>query len=409
MALIAGVIEGFYGPPWSHADRLATIDLIAEHGGNWYVWAPKAAPRHRENWREPFTPVEIDEFGELARRRGEVGVSVGLTPGPDATADEVIAKMRPVVSAGAQGLTLCFDDVPELDAASRHRDLANSVRRAFGVPVWLVPTHYAGGVSSPYLERLIDGLDREVLVMWTGSHVVCDTITAADVTARRRVTGDRPPLIWDNTPVNDALMTEALHLGPYSGRDAAIRSSIAGVLVNPMEFARASWPTIVSALAWCRGGDAVDAWGHEVDRLGVRRLAEATAFPDDEHWPGARPEREWWASIADMDGDAVVRTLGEGVRRWVDAARDGANLAVRALDLAALGPGERRAMAQFGLALAAREWERRPVLTFGGGPRIRPVAANDEAGRFVMDPRSTTWSTSLVADLVRRILAQPGL
>jgi hypothetical protein len=66
-------------------------------------------------------------------------------------------------------------------------------------------------------------------------------------------------------------------------------------------------------------------------------------------------------------------------------------------------------MAQFGLALAAREWERRPVLTFGGGPRIRPVAANDEAGRFVMDPRSTTWSTSLVADLVRRTLAQPGL
>ncbi|MFM7489859.1 MAG: beta-N-acetylglucosaminidase domain-containing protein, partial [Actinomycetota bacterium] len=47
MALIAGVIEGFYGPPWSHADRLATIDLLAENGGNWYVWAPKAAPRHR--------------------------------------------------------------------------------------------------------------------------------------------------------------------------------------------------------------------------------------------------------------------------------------------------------------------------------------------------------------------------
>lgn len=405
MALIAGVIEGFYGPPWSHADRLATIDLLAENGGNWYVWAPKAAPRHRDAWREPFTPDEIGEFGELAGCRDGVGVSVGLTPGPDATTDEVIAKLRSVVDAGVHGLTLCFDDVPELDAASRHRDLANAVRRAFGLPVWLVPTHYAGGVSSPYLERLIDGLDPEVLVMWTGSHVVCDTITVDDVNARRNATDDRPPLIWDNTPVNDALMTEALHLGPYSGRDAKIRSSIAGVLVNPMEFARASWPTIVSALAWCRGGDTITAWSREIDRLGLRRLAEATAFPDDEHWPGARPERAWWSEVAALDADAITASVGDGVRPWVDAARDGAALALRALDLAALDAGERRALAQFGLAVAAREWERRPALTFGGGPRIRPVATNDGAGRFVMDPRSVSWSTSLVADLVRRTLA----
>ncbi|MBU3688568.1 MAG: hypothetical protein B7C54_10605 [Acidimicrobiales bacterium mtb01] len=409
MALIAGVIEGFYGPPWSHAERLATIDLIAEHGGNSYVWAPKAAPRHRDAWREPFTTEDIDEFGQLAERRREVDVSVGLTPGPDASADEVIEKLRPVVGAGVQGLTLCFDDVPELDAASRHRDLANAVGRVFDVPVWLVPTHYAGGASSPYLQRLIDGLDRDVLVMWTGSHVVCDTITASDVAARRLAVDDRPPLVWDNTPVNDALMTEALHLGPYSGRDAAIRSSIAGVLVNPMEFARASWPTIVSALAWCRGDDALDAWGREVDRLGVRRLAEATAFPDDEHWPGARPERAWWSTVAALDAQAITTSIGEGVRRWVDAARDGANLALRALDLAALDSNERRALAQFGLALAAREWERRPALTFGGGPRIRPVATNDGAGRFVMDPRSVVWSSSLVTDLVRRTLAAPGL
>lgn len=405
MALIAGVIEGFYGPPWSHADRLATIDLLAEHGGNWYVWAPKASPRHRDAWREPFSPDEIDEFGELAGRRPGVSVSVGLTPGSDATSDEVIAKLQPVVQAGVQGLTLCFDDVPELDAASRHRDLANIVKGAFGVPVWLVPTHYAGGVSSPYLERLVDGLDPEVLVMWTGSHVVCDTITVDDVAARRHATGNRPPLIWDNTPVNDALMTEALHLGPYSGRDATIRSSIAGVLVNPMEFARASRPTIVSAMAWCRGADTVEAWDHEIDRLGIRRLAEATAFPDDEHWPGARPERAWWSEVAELDADAIAASVGEGVRRWVDAARDGAALALRALDLADTDAGERRALAQFGLALATREWERRPALTFGGGPRIRPVATNDEAGRFVMDPRSVSWSTSLVADLVRRTLA----
>ena len=32
---IAGVIEGFYGPPWSWADRRSIIDTLREWGGNW--------------------------------------------------------------------------------------------------------------------------------------------------------------------------------------------------------------------------------------------------------------------------------------------------------------------------------------------------------------------------------------
>ena len=218
----------------------------------------------------------------------------------------------------------------------------------------------------------------------------------------RSVTNGRPPLVWDNTPVNDALMSEALHLGPYTGRDPALRTHVAGVLVNPMQFARASRPTIASALAWCQGRDHLAAWRTVVDSLGLRILAEATAFPDDPHWPGARPTAEWWTSVANIDPELALAAVESDIRPWVDAARDGARLALAALS-ADIDP-DRSTRARFGLAWQWREWSRRPVLTFGRGPRLRPVAANDTSGRFVADPRSFDLSTSLVDDLVLRAL-----
>ena len=402
--MIAGVIEGFYGPPWSTDDRLECVALLDALGANAFVWAGKSEPRHRDAWREPFTDVELSDFARLAAHRPNVGLHVGLTPGADATASEVAEKLRPAIDRGARGVALLFDDLPVLDAADRHRDIANSVESTLGRPVWLTPTHYAGTTSSPYLERLFDGLSPTVEVMWTGTHVVNDRITGADAAARRAACAGRAPLLWDNTPVNDAMMSEALHLGPYHGRGAELREQVSGVLVNPMTFARASLPTVASAMAWCRGDDPLTAWDREIDRRGWRRLAEATAFPDDPHWPGARPDREWWASVSTM----TVPDLDPGCDPWVEAAREGARLALRALDIIESrdtspdGDPQERVVASIGLAIGWRAWKRGAVLTFGGGPRLRPVLTNDASGRFTYDGRSITDSTSLVDDLVRR-------
>ncbi|MFM8562897.1 MAG: beta-N-acetylglucosaminidase domain-containing protein, partial [Acidimicrobiia bacterium] len=156
--MIAGVIEGFYGQPWSTDDRLECIALLDALGANAFVWAGKSEPRHRDAWNEPFTDVELRDFGRLATHRPNVGLFVGLTPGTDATATEVIEKLRPTIDRGARGVALLFDDLPVLDAADRHRDIANAVETTLGRPVWLTPTHYAGTTSSPYLQRLFDGL-----------------------------------------------------------------------------------------------------------------------------------------------------------------------------------------------------------------------------------------------------------
>ena len=110
--MIAGIIEGFYGPPWTHQERLRNIDLLAEYGGNSYVWAAKLEPRHRQLWAEPFTELELAEFAELSIRQKTVQVLIGLTPGADATTEQVINKLQPAIDHGCHGVVLSFDDLP---------------------------------------------------------------------------------------------------------------------------------------------------------------------------------------------------------------------------------------------------------------------------------------------------------
>lgn len=394
-----GVIEGFYGPPWTFDERAACIDVLARHGGNAYVWAPKSDPRHRDAWREPFTIDEVSGFARLAQQSADVSVSVGLTPGVEATIDDVVAKLAPVLDAGCRGITLCFDDLPELAAAERHRALANGVADRTGATLWLVPTHYAGLTSSPYLSALLDELRDDILVMWTGEHVVNDTISAADARERTVASQQRLPLLWDNTPVNDAVMTTLLHIGPYVGREPSLRDEISGLLLNPMPSMQASLPTIVSACAWWNGDDPHAAWANAVDTAGLRLLAEATAYPSDAHWP--EPSRTWLEAVASMPNpdDPMLQP-------WRDAASEGARVALAALDaMDALSSGAtpsattRHVLSAMGLA----GWLRSPVFTLGAGPRLRPVWTQDGMGRFAPTSRSIEFTESIPESFIRSL------
>ena len=237
--------------------------------------------------------------------------------------------------------------------------------------------------------------------MWTGVHVVNDSITARDAQLRTAACHNRKPLLWDNTPVNDAIMSESLHLGPYASREITMRDEISGLLLNPMEFALASRPTIVSALAWLQGEDAMSVWESFVSQCGWSEIAAATAFPDDPHWPGARPSDEWWQSVADMQPEG----LDVGCQPWIDAAKQGAALVLSARKLIAEpGDSEMSVLGRFHLAMKWRTWKRLPVLTFGAGPRIRPVVTNDENGKFAYRNGTVISTTSLVDDEVMRCL-----
>ena len=50
-----GVVEGFYGTPWSHQARLRHLKFYGENKMNTYIYGPKDDPYHSSpNWRLPY-------------------------------------------------------------------------------------------------------------------------------------------------------------------------------------------------------------------------------------------------------------------------------------------------------------------------------------------------------------------
>ncbi|HET8602127.1 MAG TPA: beta-N-acetylglucosaminidase domain-containing protein, partial [Segeticoccus sp.] len=71
---LRGVIEGFYGTPWSHDERLDLIRFCADEGFDTWVHAPKDDPYHRAKWDEPYPDDELARLGELAAEARRVDV-----------------------------------------------------------------------------------------------------------------------------------------------------------------------------------------------------------------------------------------------------------------------------------------------------------------------------------------------
>jgi hyaluronoglucosaminidase len=339
-----GLVEGYYGPPTSHAERLAWIERLGARGLGLYVVAPKDDPHQRERWREPHPSEERARFAALAAHGEAHGVSLGLAVSPGlsiryASREDratLAAKLRGYVDDGARFVALALDDVPsELvhpedraafgSLAEAHVALAETAQEALGdaATLWLVPTDYVGVGGSAYLETLGRGLDPRVEVAWAGRTVVSPTIPAEEAAVRAEVLRRRL-LLWDNVPVSDGPMRAALHLGPYVGRDAALSEHVSGVLLNPMQHPRASAVAVDTFADWWRdpaGYDAEASWEAAVRRAGAgapepfARFARAHRFsallPDDRDEALEPPVAALREALAADDDAAAGRALAE--------------------------------------------------------------------------------------------------
>jgi hypothetical protein len=250
---IRGVVEGFYGTPWSHAERLDRVGFCGSRGLNTYVYAPKDDPLHRDRWREPYSGEQLEQFGELAEASRDAGVELvyALAPGlsichsSDDDFRALVAKADQLRHAGVQAFHLLFDDI-ETDfhcdedrerfasiAAAQAHVTNHFLAEAADGPLAMCPIEYAGTQTSPYRAALRQLLDPRVLVYWTGRDVVVSGITKAEAVEAAAAFGHEL-LVWDNYPVNDFDPTK-LFLGPLRGRAADLAEApVAGFLANPM-------------------------------------------------------------------------------------------------------------------------------------------------------------------------------
>src|SRR5687768_3688998 len=82
---LSGVIEGFYGQPWTRAERFELFDWMAASGLNTYLYAPKDDLKHRALWREGYSASEQEGLREIIVRckNHKLGFVYGLSPGLD--------------------------------------------------------------------------------------------------------------------------------------------------------------------------------------------------------------------------------------------------------------------------------------------------------------------------------------
>jgi hyaluronoglucosaminidase len=426
-----GVIEGFYGAPWTHAERLRLVEELGRLRMNRYVYAPKDDPYHRRRWRESYPEAEAAQLAELVTAARTAGVELvyALHPGLDMVHSDdtehaaLGRKARELHALGIRRFALLFDDIDEglPDARDRERfgeGVAGAGRAhgesctrfeaevlwplGLGGQLLMVPTDYAGSDANPYREGLSATLAERIGVFWTGDDIVVGAVTEDQTRRASAAFGGHPLVLWDNFPVNDFDRSRAF-LGPLLGREAGLgRAGLDGIVANPMVEFEPSRFAIHTVAAWAWNPDAYDA------STAAEAALHAVAGPDAEvlrplvtaasSWPPSAPQHPELAAeveaafaeggvvgsrlmaiLAQLDALAGLEEstpLRVALRPWADAA-PATTAVIRAALAYARGEGDADAV--------EAAWETARTARHGLAREVARAAAERALGHALPD------------------------
>uniref|UniRef100_A0A1A9Z9K2 GH84 domain-containing protein n=1 Tax=Glossina pallidipes TaxID=7398 RepID=A0A1A9Z9K2_GLOPL len=182
---ICGVIEGFYGRPWTTEQRKDLFRKLKKWGMDSYVYAPKDDYKHRAFWRELYTVQEADHLSGLiaAATDQDITFYYALSPGLDMTygsqkeLQTLKRKLDQVSQFGCEAFPLLFEDI-ELSKSDKvvlqtfgnaQESVTNEIFTHLGNPRFLfsraVPTVH----DSEYLNTLGSKANHDIDIMWTGN------------------------------------------------------------------------------------------------------------------------------------------------------------------------------------------------------------------------------------------------
>jgi hypothetical protein len=248
-----GIIEGFFGRPWSWEERSESIRFLRPHGYRFYLYAPKADAYLRRNWQDLHPDEEMEKLAKLADECRAIGMrfGIGLSPfelhlHPEQNWQEMLArKLEQLDELNPDDLAILFDDmrgdIPEL--AQRQAAIVEfAASRTSATRLICCPTYYSddpildevfGRRPHDYLHELGRRLDPAIDVMWTGPEVCSFELTTGHLAKVADKIGRRP-FLWDNYPVNDGQrMSRHLHIRGFTGRSPEIWRHISAHGINP--------------------------------------------------------------------------------------------------------------------------------------------------------------------------------
>jgi len=249
-----GVVEAYYGRAWNAEDREACLSIYPDLGITNYIYAPKSDKRLRSEWELLWEKREFDQLTALFGKARASGLQAGVGLSPLGLVDIAETSNRSVLRAKIEQINelegswlgIFFDDMPssgksmaaiQLDIVEFIAELSNASR------LIICPSYYTtdklleslfGERPAGYWKELGCNLPACVDFFWTGEKV-CSTTYCRDNIEFIADQFKRPPVLWDNYPVNDgAKSSRFLNIRPFSHRPAWLQQYTAGHFANPM-------------------------------------------------------------------------------------------------------------------------------------------------------------------------------
>ena len=298
-----GVVEGYYGAPWSFESRCSIFRFMGRNKMNTYIYAPKDDPYHHgKGCYKPYPQEKAAELKDLIAyaHRNHVRFVWAIHPantvrwqenGGRNQLDALCTKLKQMYDLGVRNFGVLVDDSSgEIGKAERQVQLTNYILENFirkhpdvNQTLIMCPTGYnRSWTNDKFLRTLGSGLDKSIPVMWTGDTVVHDITLPGQKWVNERV--QRPTFIWWNWPCND-FKRSRLSMGRTYGLDTApeMKEQMSGFVANPMEHAEASKVGLfgVANYTWnIDDFESVTTWEAGLRRLYPRHREAMKVFCD---------------------------------------------------------------------------------------------------------------------------------
>ncbi|MFA9468432.1 beta-N-acetylglucosaminidase domain-containing protein [Streptococcus sp. E24BD] len=334
-----GFIEGYYGNPWSNADRAELMRYGGDLKLTQYFFAPKDDPYHNSRWRELYPEEKLAEIKELARAGNQSKTRYVWTLHPfmhnrvrfdnDSVYQEdltvIKSKFTQLMDVGVREFGILADDAPRpaggYDSYNRlMRDLTDwltekqATYNGLRKEMVFVPHEYWGNGREAELRSLNANLPETSALTLTGGRIWGEVSSAFlnNLKTNLEAGGSayRPVQLWINWPTTDNSKQHLILGGGEKFLHPSIDPSlIAGIMLNPMQQSEPSKIALFNAAEY-----TWKVWGSESQAKSVNdvafNFAETGTFKDSET---SRAFRELGKHMINQNMDSRVVKLEESV------------------------------------------------------------------------------------------------
>ena len=334
-----GFIEGYYGNPWSNADRAELMRYGGDLKLTQYFFAPKDDPYHNKKWRELYPEEKLAEIRELARVGNQNKTRYVWTIHPfmnnrirfgnDADYQQdletIKAKFTQLMDVGVREFGILADDAPSpvggYNSYNRlMKDMTDWLTEKQATYVGLrkemifVPGQYWGNGREDELKSLNENLPTSTSMTLTGGKIWGEVSESFLSNLKNNLTAGgktyRPVSLWINWPVTDNSKQHLILGGGEKFLHPNVDPSLlSGIMLNPMQQSEPSKIALFSAAQY-----AWKQWKSEEEAKRVNDIAfnfvETGKFTDSE---ASVAFRELGKHMINQNMDGRVVKLEESV------------------------------------------------------------------------------------------------